>query len=163
MWPFKKSASASAVVAEIVGAADQDKALLAEFGLKVDDLQVLLLQHALLLLAVRFLPVSPAWEAAIGNSLALHCAEHDPQNKLRLGLVLYQYPLDESPFDIASFYGSNNSVCRPIVKAVEYFYTLNALQPERMQVLTHTMMCTGTLVAAARLITGIEKSMAVEP
>ena len=57
MWPFKKRASASAVVAELLDAADQDKALLAEFGLKVDDLQVLLLQHAILLLAVKFLPV----------------------------------------------------------------------------------------------------------
>lgn len=163
MWPFKKRASALAVVTEIVGTADQDKALLAEFGLKVDDLQVLLLQHALLLLAVRFLPVSPAWEAAIGNSLALHCAERDPQNKLRLGLVLYQYPLDESPFDKASFYGINNSVCRPIVKTVEYFYTLNLLEPDRLQVLTHAMMRTGILVAATKLITGIEKSMTVGP
>ena len=160
MWPFKKRVSASAVVAEIVGDG-QNKALLAEFGLEVDDLQVLLLEHALLLLAVRFLPVSPVWEAAISNSLALNCAEHDPQNKLRLGLVLYQYPFDESPFDGASFYGSNNSVCRPIVKIVEYFYTLNSVQPDRMQVLTHAMMCTGTLVAAAKLITGIEKSMTV--
>ncbi|GAB3495457.1 hypothetical protein GCM10027399_17540 [Curvibacter fontanus] len=162
MWPFKKKASALAVVSEIVSG-DQNKALLAEFGLKVDDLQVLLLEHALLLLAVRFLPVSPVWEVAIGNSLALNCAEYDPQNKLRLGLVLYQYPFDESPFDKASFYGSNNSVCRPIVKVVEYFYILNAIQPDRMQVLTHAMMCTGTLVAAAKVITGVEKSMTVGP
>lgn len=162
MWPFKKRASASAVVAEIVAAVDR-KVLFAEFGLKVDDLYVLLLQHTLLLLAVRFLPVSPAWEAAIANSLALHCAEHDSENKLRLGLVLYQYPFDEGPFDKASFYGTNNSLCRPIVKAVEYFYTLNALQPDRMQILTHAMMCTGTLVAAAKLITDIDKSMTVGP
>lgn len=160
MWPFKEKVSALSVIREIVNT-EQDERLIYEFGLEAKKLQVLSLQHALLLLAVKFLPVSNLWESAICNSFALCCAEYDPENKFRLGLVLYQYPLDENPFDKASFYGNN--VCRPIVKSVEFFYALNSLDPDRLQVLTHAMMCGGTLIAAAKLITGIEKSMKLAP
>jgi hypothetical protein len=158
MWPFKKKArtSATALIPEIVNATE-----LKVFEGEVDNIQVVLLQHVLLLLAVRHLPVSPAWEGAIAKSLSTHCDEHDPENKLRLGLALYQYPFDENPFDEGSFYGKDNSVCRPILKAIEYFYKTNGLQPDRLQVLLQTVTCTQVLTAAANLFTVIEKEMNV--
>lgn len=163
MWPFKKKVSALTVVMEIVDEqVDQEEKLISsQLGFEIDKIQILLLRHALLLLTVKFLHVSKLWESAICDSFALHLAEHDPENKSRLGLALYQYPLDESPFDKASFYGNN--VCRPIVKCIEFFYTLNSLNPDKLQVLIHAMMHGEFLFANAKLITNIEKSMKVSP
>lgn len=160
MWPFKDKISALRVIREIVDA-EQNEKLISELGIEAEKIQLILLQHALLLLAVKFLPVSNLWESAICNSFALSCAEYDPENKSRLGVVLYQYPFDESPFDKASFYGQN--MCRPIVKSVEFFYALNSLTPNRFQVLTHAILCGGKLIASAKLITSVEKSLKVVP
>ena len=161
MWPFKERVSASALVRELVADIEKEKQFLSQFGFEVSDLHVLLLRHALLLLTVRFLPVSGLWEQAIGDSLALICAEHDPDNELRLGLALYQYPCDENPFSSASFDRERKSVSRPIAKAVECFYALNSLHPDRLQILTHAVMAQGIVIAHANFISDIEKTMKI--
>lgn len=161
MWPFKERVSASAMVRELIADIEQEEQFLSQSGFEVSDLHVLLLRHALLLLTVRFLPVSGLWEQAIGDSFALICAEHDPDNELRLGLALYQYPLDENPFDRASLDREGKSVSRPITGAVKFFYALNSLHPDRLQILTHAVMAQGFVIAHAKFISDLEKTMKV--
>ena len=161
MWPFKERVSASAIVRELVAEVEKDKQFLLQSGFEVSDLHLLLLRHALLLLTVKFLPVSGVWEQAIVDSLALICAEHDPDNELRLGLALYQYPLGENPFDRASFDRGGESVSRPIADVVKFFYALNSLHPDRLQILTHAVMVQGIVIAHAKLISKVAKTMNV--
>ena len=161
MWPFKERVSASAMVRELVADTEQERLFISQSGFAVPDLQLLLLRHALLLLAVKFLPVSKFWEHAIGDSFALFCAEYDPDNKLRLGLALYQYPFNENPFDRASFDRESKSVSRPIANAIEFFYALNSIHPDRLQILTHAVIAQGALISHAKFISDIEKTMKV--